>query len=423
MLTVSQKNTRPLCEYLALITLTVCAFAIPISVTLTTITYLLAFLLILFSLDWKMRWQRIKKNPATLSFWILFALFVIGLTYTVSPIHAAWHDLQKRHWMFITPFLLMLPLTDQWRNRFINAFLAAMVLTILLSYVKWFGFDLYGTRFHHPLSGVSIFFEHIVQYFFMSIAAFIFGYRFFYRKKFRLMNAIIFILMAVNTLFMSHGRTGYVVFLLLLTYLASIRFGWKGVLSAVLIGMIAFISAYFASPAFRSRLQIIPQQVQSYHKGNTITSIGLRIGMWETATTLIKKHPWIGYGTGGIRTPMQQHLNDKQIKRTALIDYVEYSFLNFILEFGILGFSIFIFAIALQLITSFYLPTEYRVIAQAFLLAYLVGSLANSFFVSFCETHLYSIFSVICFSALKPFSLPWTRKTREVAYESQTYYN
>ena len=395
MTTIATRNRFSLTtEWLALLTLVICSFVIPISVTATTITFLLAWVLILVSGNWRQRLQKIKHNPAAISFWVLFALFLIGLIYTISPHHLAFKDLQKRHWLLIAPFFMMVINDDCWRKRIINAFLIIMVITLFLSYLKWMGLDIVSFITHKKLSGIGVFFEHIVQYFFMSVAAFIFGYRFFYHAKWRWINLAIFILMAINLAFLSQGRTGYIQFGLLLSFLCFIRFGWKGVLTAVTLSILLFGAAFTLSDGVSKRIRAIPTEYQHYNKNNAMTPIGIRISMWHDAVLLIKKRPWFGYGTGNISTAMKQNLPPAMINLTGSIDYVEYSYLNFMLEFGVFGLFIFLGVIITQIIMTFRLPTEYKYTMQAFLIAYLAGSLANSFFVSFCEVHLYAIFSV-----------------------------
>lgn len=389
------------CEWIALLFITLCFFVMPISVSLTTITYLAAFFFILISGNWKQRWQKVRRNPVIYGFWILFALFVVGVFYTVSHSHFVWRDLHKRHWMLITPFFMMLTINDVWRRRMINAFIIAMLITSILSYTRWLGLNIPLLLFHFALSDNSVFFERIVQYFFMSIAAFILAYRFLYHKKWRWINLGVFLLMAFNILFIGNGVTGYVIFCLLMLYLGFLRFSWKGILTGIVAGLALLSAAYLFSPSFHNRINTLPHQVHLYQKGTTHTSIGLRLGMWHNATTMIKHRPWFGYGTGSIHTAMQQTLTPQQIKITGLQNYVEYSFLNFTLQFGFVGLFIFVSVVISQIIVSFFLPFESRVIMQGFLLAFLVGSCANSFFTSFCETHLYSLFCAIYFSTLR----------------------
>src|SRR3990167_9557728 len=121
---------------IALLLLTACFFASAVSVTLTTITYLSAFLFVLLSGDWHARWQRIKNNKVALSFWALAALFMVGVIYSTSTKQLVLNDLYKQHWLVITPFFMMIVTSNVWRQRMINAFLCAMVITLCFSFLK-----------------------------------------------------------------------------------------------------------------------------------------------------------------------------------------------------------------------------------------------------------------------------------------------
>ncbi len=394
-------------EWLALSFLTLCFFVSPISVTLTTITYLLAFLFtvlfLLFAQDWQERWGLLKQNKAALSFWVLLALFFIGLTYTTSPMHLALQDLHKRHWTLITPFFIIIIVDARWRMRMINAFLMAMVLTLLLSDLKWF--HIY--RFHFPgqvnINGAGAFFHHIVQNFAMSIAAFMCGYRALFErlsKKTRAFYSVIFALMAINIIFMSLGRTGYIIFLLLVLYLALIRFKYKGLLIAVACGILLMSLAYMTSNDFRSRTQAMIVNYEHSGTATKVNDINQRVEMYHIAKKMIMARPWFGYGTGGIRTAEQKMIPQVERVFNPQLDYVESIYVNFMLEFGILGFVVLMGVLMTQIIVSFQLPQTERHLMQAVLIALLVGGLFNSFMVSFTISHFYSLFSAVCFSAL-----------------------
>ncbi|OGO92700.1 MAG: hypothetical protein A3F10_03470 [Coxiella sp. RIFCSPHIGHO2_12_FULL_42_15] len=396
---VERKRIATLLEESTRVCIAGTAFVLPISVTATTCCYLLAGFLALCSGHWQERWQRIKFNPAALSFWILICLFLLGLLYTFSPWNLALKDLQKRHWLLITPFLMILLTDDRWRLRTINSFLLAMYITLCLSFLKFFGVDIYFQITGKYLNGVNVFYEHIVQTFFFSMAAFIIGYRFFYYEKWRWFYGISYLLLTLNVLFLSDSGTGYVLFLLQLIYIALIRLGWKGFLLGIGLGVILMGTSFLNFSAMKERAYHIASDYDSYHKGQTITSVGLRIAMWHNAILLIKGRPLTGYGTGGIRTAMTKNLSPEDIKKTQLLDYVENTILNFILEFGFLGLIIFLSAITIQIVACFYLPHEYKHLMLVFLMLFLMGGLANSFFVSFCEAHLYSLLAAVCFSA------------------------
>lgn len=388
---------------MALSMLTLCFFASVISVSITTILYLLTFALVLVSGSWRSRWQRISINKAALSFWILLALFFLGLTYTTSTLHLAWRDLHKRHWMLITPFLIMLIQTDIWRRRMLNAFLFASVLALILSYIK----VLTPINIYHflpnsvrELPGASVFGNRIVQGLMMSMAAFICGYRLLFEKKYRALYALLFVLMGVNVLFMSTGRTAYGIFIVLSVYLALRRFGLRGFIVACIVGSITIGAAFVLSTHFRHRVEAIYLNTKNYNDTKPINPVGQRIEMMQIAKKMIAARPWFGYGTGGIQTALPTVVPATERVYNPSIDYVENIYLNFLLQFGVFGLLVLFFVIGVQVKASFALPKQYQYLLHATLIATFFGGLFNSFLVSFVPAHLYSLFAALCLSAM-----------------------
>lgn len=381
--------------------LTTCFFVSPISVSLTTLTYILACFFLLLAGDWSSRWKRLKNNKAALSFWLIAALFIFGIFYTTSTTQLMLHDLQKRHWLFMTPLFIVAITDDIWRRHMINAFLFAMIITLFFSIPQNL-FHINFPKLIHwmkPQKGGGVFADHIIQNIAMNIAAFICAYRFLFEKKYRLLYAILFILMGIDIIFMSTGRTGYAIFFLLLCYLGLIRFGWKGMLHAIILCVIVITIAYFGSSNFQRRVNEMTQQYTHYNQIHHITPIGQRLEMYHVAKKMIRERPWFGYGTGGIQTALPTIIPAKDRIFNPHMDFVESIYLNFLLEFGIVGLIILFIAIAMQIKTTFELPHQYRCLMQFVLIVVLFGGIFNSFFVSFVVAHFYALFSALCFSS------------------------
>lgn len=390
------------CEWIALFFLTVCFFVSAISVSLTTVTYFCAFLFLLLSGDWRARWVRIRDNPAALSFWILAALLIVGVFYSTSTPPLIIRELHKQHWLFMTPLFIALLTREHWRQKMVNAFLYAMIITLFLSCIKSiFHFQFFQhIPYTKALDDDSVFENHIVQSFAMNIAAFICAYRCLFEKKYRLIYATLFVLMGINIFFMSDGRTGYGIFVLLFCYLGVIRFGWKGCFSAAFLAIAILSVVCVASHNFRSRMMAIYDHTKNYSQLHESTSIGQRIEMLGIAKQMIAQRPWFGYGTGGIRTALPTIVPAKDRVFNPSIDYVESIYLDYLLEFGVFGLLIFLSVIAVQIKTTYQLPQEYRYLMQATLIAILFGGFFNGFLVSFPFSHFYALFSALCFSAL-----------------------
>lgn len=395
------------CESLALWFITAAFFATYLSVSLTTITFLSAFLLILISGNWRERFTYISGNIPALSLWAIFSLFIIGIFYATSTHDLVMHDVRTNIWLFIIPFFMMILKEEMWRQRMMNAFLAIMIITVFISLLK-------GVFHLDPLSHIHFIkipdkkgfvFDHIKQSYAMNISAFICAYRFLFQQKNKLAYAVLFTLMAIDIVFVSAGRTGYGLFFVLLLYLGFVRFGWRGMLLTLVISILILTTAFFTSSAFHDRSKSFYENIIHYQKmyqHHQTSSTGQRIEMITVAKIMIQKRPWFGYGTGGIRTAMQTvvPMKDRILLLTPTIDSVESIYLNFWLKFGLFGLSIFLIATALQIKASFQLPQAYRHLVQAVLLMTLSGGFVCSYFQSFQIKHLYGLFLALCFSTL-----------------------
>lgn len=386
--------------------LTSCFFVTEVSVSVTSVVYVLAFLAVLFTGHWREKYHRVLNNQGALSFLLLFILYIIGMTYTTSTTHLMLHDLSKNHWLLMTPFFIAFITEEKWRERMMTVFLSVMVITLVLSYLKYFFHVSWieGIDFHRHSESADVFQDHIIQSFSMSIAAFICGYRVLFKKELssimRLFYAFIFILMILNVVCMSHGRTGYASILLLIGYLSWIRFGWQGIFLGAMICMLLVGSAFLLSSGFQERTKAAYLHYESYGHTQHVTSIGQRLEMYHIAEKMIKARPWFGYGTGGIRTALPAVVPANERIFNPSIDYVESIYLNYLLQFGVFGFSVLLIALGMQIRTSFLLAAPYRHLMQAVFILVFVGGLFNGYFVSFTIAHYYALFSALCFSVL-----------------------
>jgi len=372
------------------------AFFIPISVTLADISYVSAVVCVLLSGECYEQRELLFRHPISLCFWAFLALYLIGLTYTVGQPAEVWHDLYKHHWILCTPFLMILVTQENLRRYMINAFLAAMILTLGLSYLKGWGWDIVNKGY----LGVSVFFAHIVQNFLMAYAAALIAYRILYHARWRWLNILLFGLMSFNIVFMSRGRTGYIIYAALIIFALFYRYRWRGLVAAIVLMGLLFTLAFNFSTSFHSRvLHSIHSNSLFFQRGQSHTSLGLRLAMWQNSIHLIKERPWLGYGTGGILNAYKA-LSPQAIARSGLVNAVEIGYLNILLKFGMLGFMVLMGIFACQWYYSFRLDPQSRFTIQAFLIGYLLGNVANPFLLSSTEAHFYSILCAALFSAL-----------------------
>lgn len=369
------------------------AFALPISITALSILYPITLFLSLINFrNWELR-PRWWLQPVILVSALYFLLYVLGLFYSDGTGHEQWKDLQKHFWLFGTILLMPLFTEKKWRDYAINAFLAAMVFTLILSYAKFFGL------FHwRPDLGVSALFNnYIVQSILLAFAAVLILDRYLRDKNKPWYLLAIAILIVLNIFFFSEGRSGYFTFALLFAYLVFEHYRLKGLIPAFCILLALMGGAYFFSNTVHQRVNQVFSETQHY--SNYYSSIGRRYAEASNGWYLIKKSPWIGYGTGGIGAAYH-NLPADRFQRAVLVDQLDLDYLNILLKFGFIGLAVVFAFFAVLWSQARFLDPHNRYIARALVLFFLLNCIANDLMNTIVSSHLLSLFIALTFATL-----------------------
>ena len=170
---------------------------------------LLAVLFWLLSVNYSSLPSLLVKNPPSLIALTLFLLLSISLIYTPIPISEAVCILKKyRELLYFVVIISLLHQLPARAKQLQNVFLAGAITLLALSYAMYF--SLIPTE----KFGYSTLY-HITQSFFMAILAFWILQRVFEKCKYILLWAIVLLLTIINLFYIAPGRTGMVVFILL----------------------------------------------------------------------------------------------------------------------------------------------------------------------------------------------------------------
>jgi O-antigen ligase len=389
------KNLRPvskflddLSHYLAIAV----AFFIPISTTLTDISFIGAVILSLFTGNWQGKWSAIKASRIAFYFLAFFALCVIGISYTSAPFKDVSEILLKYGRFVFAVLLIPLFVEEKWRKWAIYAFLAAMVLTLFLSYVKYFGW--FGVK--PQKLDVSIFKDHIQQNFLMAFSCYFLALYIIKHRNYWWIIGPLLVLAVHNTLFLSQGRSGYVVLIALMLLFVWQMFRWKGLILGTIAAVTLLGAAFLFSNAFSARMQAIGSEFQEYVQGYRNTSIGMRMSYDLTSIEMIKKHPIIGTGTGSFETEYNK-LFVQNVKRTTN-PHNEY--FNVMVQLGSVGLIFLLIIFYMTWRFSKDLPLQYKYVAQALTVVMIIGSCINSWLMDTTEGHFYVYFMALCFGAM-----------------------
>lgn len=402
-------NYKQHCEQTAKILGVALAFFIPISTTVTHILLLLILLTLFSSSQWKEPFKLLVLHPVARSGMFLFFIFCIGILYSKVPLTDSLSMLGKMSKMIYIPLLIPLFLQAKWRKLALYAFMLAMFISLILSSLKTYHYlpsFLSLTRYHD-----CAFKNHIDTNLLMSMAAFFLGHYFFIETKPYIKFGIITLLaiMTFYILWISQGRTGYIVFAALGLLWLCQRMTFKPFLLGLTCLTLVLGITYITPSQFQQRLSSVVEELKQFEEGQG-GSVGQRLEFMQSSILLVKQKPWFGFGTGAFKMAYANHAKTHQQESTTN-PHNEY--FNILVQWGLLGFAFFLAFIYTVFKTSLSLPKNEKYLAQGILLGILVGCFGNSFLMDFTPGYFLVTFISIMMAALPLSSTAKQTKTTD----------
>ena len=154
------------------------------------------------------QFKLIRTNPITLSILILLAIVFAGMFWSIADWHDRWGALHK--YLKLGYFILILPLCmdREWRERAISAFLLAITITVVLSYLLQYT-HLYLGKTHSPQ---FIFHSHIETSYFVAFSTYVLVHRALHGQHYRWLCWLLAAIFTFHEFFINDGRTGWVVY-------------------------------------------------------------------------------------------------------------------------------------------------------------------------------------------------------------------
>ena len=280
----------------------VACFFLPLTVAANNIAIYLIVLIWIFSGDYSKKFQKIKNNNLAIASIVFFLLHVVALIWTEN---ISWGlEIVRK----MLPFLLVLPIfltiTRSDNVKFyIFAFLLAIGISELLSYLIWFGvIEPFGYAYVGSPTPIM---SHVSYNPFLAFAIYIAINELISGKKISQYKRAIytfFILTMTFNMFITGGRAGQIMFFVAIILLAFQYFKTSQIKAIYTsVGLIALISitAYNISPVFHERVQMASNEITSYDANSMLdTSIGLRINFFLNSWEIFNSSPVFGVGTG-----------------------------------------------------------------------------------------------------------------------------
>lgn len=361
-------------------------FVIPISVFFTHIFFLIVLIVVIFEGDNKEKLKTITSHPIALAALLLFVIGILGLFYSSASFNEALGELKKyREFLYIPMFLIFFqdPKSRTWG---LYGFLAAMGFTLLVSYFTTLsGFDSPLLK----LEDGGLFKGYITQNTLMALALYFVIAGYYFTPRWKWLHVFVVLLALHNILFVSLGRTGYIILFCLLFLLSYQLYRYKGLAlaSITLVLFAAFI--YNSSQVFQDRINVITSDLQRYEQGgiDTSNSIGSRLEFYENSLILFKNHPFIGSGTGSFKHEYNILAKSKNIQ---LAEHPHNEYFMIAIQWGSIGLGLFIGLLILLWKRSKTLEKQQQFFSQGLTITIVIGCLFNSLWLDNAEGHMFA---------------------------------
>jgi O-antigen ligase len=340
------------------------------------------------------RWQRLKHafwqplGQATLVLIVVLAAAMLWSPLALKPVLREWIAWRHLAWLF---FALALFETARSKAVFTALFMTAAAITACVSIGAW----ALGIAIHDdPVAPYVVFRNHVTQGMAFSAAA-LFACMFALQPGIaRWARGLALAALAVlvfSIVVSTPGRSGYLVLAVVAFALAASRWRGRQRVFAILAVIAALTVLSIASPLVSERFERGVDELRSAGQASELTSMGIRVVIWENTLRLIGEAPLLGHGTGSFKSEYARVVakHESGWQATPSAD-PHNQYLAFLAETGVLGLAAF----AWWLLAAFRQPVagQYRVAGLALLVAWCLTSLFSSHFRTFNEGHMIMLF-------------------------------
>lgn len=317
---------------------------------------------------------------------------VVGLSYTDAPMSYALKSIfSDRKILYILPLALTFS-DERPKRRFLSAFLATSTVGLLASYALKIKFIHAAFNPNPDPSYVFyVFRSHATQGMVFAICVFL-AFWFGFKQQIPARRWAFYAMAGaflLNLATLTPGRSGYVVFLVLVVWTFAIWRGFKGVAVGLVAALCFGLIAFYASSSVHNRMMEGVAEARNYLTSRAETSLGRRVILYQTTLDMIKERPAFGVGTGGFKKHFSAIAAEKYTGwRAVPFDDPHNQYLFIAAENGLIGLATFLFMIGMMLKYCLKGGSIYGKMAAGCVLAWSATSLFSGHFRTFPEGHL-----------------------------------
>ena len=370
-------------------------FLLPLTVFGANLIIVLICIIWLISGNYKSKYYQIIDNKLMIASIIFFCIHVLGLLWTEDLMWGL--NIVHKMWYFIglLPILFTIVKKDYLRS-YISAFLLAIFITEVCSYLVWF--EIIEPFKNATVSNPTPFMSHISYNPILAFAIYLVLFEIFFNKKitnFKFSLYIFFELSMSVNMFITGGRAGQVVFFIILAVLIIQIFDKQRIKSFIAIIIVipgVFFTAYQTSDLFQKRVDVAIYEVITVNNESR-NSVGYRINFLKNSLSLIQQNKLIGVGTGDFPNEYRKINNiNSPILPEATNPHNMYILV--LSQLGIIGLismlSIFYYQIKLSLISS---DNLIRKVGMILPIMFLVIMFSDSYLLGHYTTLMFVLFS------------------------------
>ncbi len=375
-------------------------FFLPISSAAPNLILLVILVLWLVEADFARKWAQMKAHP------IFFPMLAFALIYPLSLLWTedmAWgQHMVERHAIYLLFPLLLTVARREHILYYLSAFVLAMTVSELASYLVWFRLvDIVGID---PLDPAG-FLGHWEYNPFLALAIYWMGHSLLFGQPTQWQKwvfGLFIVTMSIN-MFITGGRIGQIAYFALLLLLFGQFFSsrgqlWRG-LSVAVAGLVAiFVLAYSSSDLFQTRVDRAINEVQTHDETKT-GSVNARFIYWQNTLAMIAQHPLLGVGIGDFPDDYNAFVGDRVPPETLMGKWGQGTGHNQphnqyffeLVSFGLLGGLVFVWLFAALIRIALQSQGEWWRLRQAFLLLTLVIMLTDSYLLVQAFSYLFVV--------------------------------
>jgi len=324
------------------------AFFLPISGSIKAKVFIAILLLFIIRGNIKGYIKEALSNNVIRAFVYLFVIYLLGLLWSDDLKEGLRWVKSIKYGLYLIVFYSFID--GRYIKKVLTAFILGMLLSEILSYSMSFGlipweFKLFGVTLYqaYAVGDPSPFLHHIHYGVALVLIVVLLVQQIYLSKKSLIIKILMsfFVLSATANIFITGGRTGYIIFMLMLSILAIYYLRKWALIGFLGLFLIAGI-AYNKSEIVQKKVEVT---ISSFNKLLTEqpdynTSIGIRVGMYHYGFEAIKHNLLFGVGTGDSMKKIYEQSPPSWLGRDQPHEHNQ--FLSVFIKLGIVGLLIFL---------------------------------------------------------------------------------